>query len=274
MNELSQFVTGTKTDICYTLKNWRWEEAVRLLKPRAYGSAISLHDGTMMVTGGIQDSGIVMTSEIISWNHNGYSVTRGPRALNKKMGHCSVTAPGFFTLEIGGYDGLNFLDDVEELDRVWRVKASRLREPRFDHSCTVVTDTQGTPKTVLVIGGYGKDGYLNTTETMNLENFLWTEHGSTDTSTFINQVLSHEDEIPNLGRSGGSYVSEDGRIFNVGGAVCGKGIKNKRTQECERTATIRQLDEDGVLLGTLDSFMDIPRSSFAFAQIPKSMLCS
>ena len=77
-----------------------------------------------MVTGGLINDEITRASEIISWNGQGYSVTRGPSALNKKMGHCSVTAPGFFTFEIGGYDGFEFLDEVEELDKVWKMKSS------------------------------------------------------------------------------------------------------------------------------------------------------
>ena len=67
----------------------------------------------------------------------------------------------------GGFDGTDYTDMVQHYQSdtdSWKREASGLNEERFDHACkgTVIRNKFS----VIAVGGWNKDGVLNTTEIM------------------------------------------------------------------------------------------------------------
>ena len=272
----SKFLTGPKTKRCFAFRNWVWSEVTTLMQPRAYGSTVKLTDGRLLLAGGLVNDDISRTSEFITWTGQKYMVEKGPSILTRRLGHCSTGAPGLELLQIGGFDGKDFQSQVEEFDEVgkrWKVKtSSKLREPRFDQVCALMTDAYGKPSKVMILGGYGKDGYINTTESLDLTNFVWTEAGETLQDKSMANVLL-DDHVPNIGRSAGIFITEHGKIALFGGTICGHADLKMDKQECKRTNRMVEVDQDGINMEAIQTILSEKKYSFAFTSIPRSDIC-
>ena len=91
--------TGPKSKACYYYDHkitHTWVYAADLKEARAYGSGVTLNDGTFMIIGGAGESKILDSVEIVKMNPLGvWSAQLHAEKLKQPIvGHCSEKLPG------------------------------------------------------------------------------------------------------------------------------------------------------------------------------------
>ncbi len=157
-------------------------------------------------------------------------------------------------------------------DRYWSTEPFTLIERRMDHTCLMATARNQS--IVVVAGGSNEKGMLNTTETRNVTTKEWTSAGQSDPLKKMNVIMNSN--IAHQRRAGFS-ITEDGKLYTIGGASCGfDNIKVKR--ECIKPTYAIEYNPSPTN-ASFDSWkatsvnMKESRSSFAMMKLPKTSLC-
>ena len=175
----------------------------------------------------------------------------------------------------GGFNGKDYSHKVQSFnpeDNRWRFEVSGLNEPRFDLVCksTVVRNEV----IMLAIGGWNKDGNLNTTEYFDSTTKLWQIFGNDDDI----DVASINDGRAHLRRSGSVYGDLGGPVL-VGGVSCGKDSSSESGKKCERSKTALMFVADPVdpaldYWEVISKEMGEPRSSHSILNLPFNQVCA
>ncbi|HWV37083.1 MAG TPA: kelch repeat-containing protein [Vulgatibacter sp.] len=129
--------------------------------PRAFGQAVRLLDGRVLIAGGVDETGEPTASAIL-FDPKANAWTAAPSMAHARHGHTAtlLEAAGGRVVIVGGVDAEGVVrEEIEVFDRgafsVLQGGAGGLLLPRAFHSAAVVGTT---PRAVQVVGGIGADG--------------------------------------------------------------------------------------------------------------------
>ncbi len=117
----------------------------------------------------------------------------------------------------------------------------------------------------VAVGGWNENGFINTTEIMELELLYWVSKGETDSGLKLEDMSADD---AHLRRSGAGFV-DGGRPMVVGGTVCGKA--EGEVPQCERLKSAVKMDLDEWV--TTEKEMMLARSSFTILSLPITRVC-
>lgn len=146
-----------KDTVVYDEKTNTVAAGPQLKSSRKQHKAVMLADGRVLFTGGMNESGVLSSSEI-------YKKGKISKAANMGMGrseHCSVLLSSGKVLIAGGYTGKDYSNTTEIFDPKTEKfsKGPDLITGRTFHTCTVLRDGS-----VLVAGGSNRSGAIKAAE--------------------------------------------------------------------------------------------------------------
>ena len=137
------------------------EESAFLTKTRSFHTTSLLADGTILVAGGENSSGITNASEIFDPIKDSWS-TFGLNLRNSRKLHTATTLTSGKILVVGGFAGVTGAQSNVELynptTKSWEATAS-LATPRYSHTATLLANGD-----VIVIGGQNQSGIIDSVE--------------------------------------------------------------------------------------------------------------
>jgi len=156
---------------CYSYVNGDWITAPSLSTGR-YGATIVRFNGSLIVSGGYNnDMSYLSSQELLTTSGWEYIISL-PKPIHF---HCMAQVNDSHIMSMGGYDGKEFLDDVNILDvqaEKW-TSGPNLNNGRSEFSCAKIKVSQSVnTEAVIAVGGWNGD-YMNTVEVLTLEDSNW-----------------------------------------------------------------------------------------------------
>lgn len=137
----------------------RWLEGEDMISPRMEHGMVVLHDGRVLVTGGVFAAEFLASAEIWDWRSEHWDAVGA--MLYGRAQHASCVLPDGRVLVTGGSsaDGIRRESEIWDPDTGGFSAGPSLLEPRIGHASIVLADGR-----VLVTGGAGRGGLLATSE--------------------------------------------------------------------------------------------------------------
>jgi N-acetylneuraminic acid mutarotase len=153
-----------RSNKCYSLENNEWVSSASMNSVRVGAAAAQLQDGKLLVTGGYDDSDILVhaylnSAEMLTeegWESNIPSL---PVTIS---GHCMVTVNSTTVMVIGGfqnrqYSGKTFYFTFGK--ESW-TEGPELKNKRLYHSCGKIRRDKDSQEMSIIVAG-GSDGYFS-----------------------------------------------------------------------------------------------------------------
>lgn len=126
------------------------------------------YDGNIYACGGINESSVVLSScERFNWKKSKWEVISNMKTPRRCF---TLVSLPHGILAIGGYNGKNYLNNVElfDFDKEKWVELPPLTMPRFAHTAVVTNDLQS----IIVSGGFNKQP-LKSVEVFDIMEGKW-----------------------------------------------------------------------------------------------------
>ncbi len=127
---------------CYTLKSNSWSKVGDMRQPRSFASSLLLANLTLWIIGGVNQDGLLRSSEVMDLSSPGAIIPiPGPDLPKKSAGHCSVLHTKMEAIIMGGHFGRKTYFYNIRSPQAW-IEGPQLKDSgdRFDPACGQIAD--------------------------------------------------------------------------------------------------------------------------------------